>query len=131
MRLSHPSRTSPRLYEIKPISYVTKALRDKTDKRADFHKVFKILFFADQKHLSRYGRPVVGDYYVAMRHGPVPSRIYDILKSIRGDSPFPGDEFEKYFAVDRHFIKPRTTPDMDIFSFRKISKFSCHDPFTW
>ena len=101
---------------IASILYITKVLQEKTDKRSDFHKVFKILFFADQKHLSRYGRPVVGDYYVAMRHGPVPSRIYDILKSIRGDSPFSGDEFEKYFAVDRHFIKPRTTPDMEMFS---------------
>lgn len=44
---------------------------------ADLHKIFKILYFADQKHLAKYGRPIVGDFYVAMREGGVPSKIYD------------------------------------------------------
>jgi len=50
----------------------------------DFHKCFKILYFADQKHLLEYGRPILGDTYIAMKHGPVPSKVYDIFKSIKG-----------------------------------------------
>jgi uncharacterized phage-associated protein len=40
----------------------------------------KILFFADRNHLRAYGRPVTGDVYIAMADGPVPSRVYDMVK---------------------------------------------------
>jgi uncharacterized phage-associated protein len=49
-------------------------------------KIFKLLYFADKLHMSRYGRFIVGDYYVAMKHGPVPSRTYNILKEVEGGS---------------------------------------------
>lgn len=52
----------------------------------DFHKLVKILYFADQKHLAEYGRPILGDRYIAMKNGPVPSTVYDILKGLRGDA---------------------------------------------
>lgn len=48
----------------------------------------KIMFFADREHLLDYGRPVTGDRYVAMEHGPVPSGVRDILKA---DSDFPDE----------------------------------------
>lgn len=46
----------------------------------------KIFFFADREHLLDFGRPITGDRYVAMEHGPVPSAIRDILKA-DSDSP--------------------------------------------
>lgn len=51
----------------------------------DFHKISKVLYFADKSHLERYGRLICGDSYIAMKHGPVPSGVYDILKTVRGD----------------------------------------------
>jgi uncharacterized phage-associated protein len=36
-------------------------------------KAAKLLFFADKLHLNRYGRPITGDSYACMEHGPVPS----------------------------------------------------------
>jgi uncharacterized phage-associated protein len=100
------------------ILYIAKELWDPNRKgKPDFHKIFKILYFADQKHLVRYGRPVVGDYYVAMEHGPVPSNIYDILKSVRGDSIFDDVKgFGSYFDVKSHYVYPKKAPDMDAFS---------------
>lgn len=44
------------------------------------YHVSKVFFFADREHLKDWGRPISGDRYVAMEHGPVPSNIYDILK---------------------------------------------------
>ena len=44
-----------------------------------FYYVVKILFFADKMHLNQYGRPILGDRYIAMEHGPVPSVVYDML----------------------------------------------------
>lgn len=56
--------------------------------RTDMHKLCKILYFADQRHLSLYGRGITGDTYIAMQYGPVPSNIDDLLKALRGDSFF-------------------------------------------
>lgn len=47
-------------------------------KKADKHKVFKIIYFADQKHLVRYGRPITGDTYLKMNFGAVPSFIKEL-----------------------------------------------------
>ena len=37
--------------------------------KVDFHRLFKILYFADEKHLALYGFPIVGDEYIAMKNG--------------------------------------------------------------
>lgn len=46
--------------------------------------VGKVFFFADREHLLDWGRPISGDRYVAMEHGPVPSVIYDLVKNTSG-----------------------------------------------
>jgi uncharacterized phage-associated protein len=40
----------------------------------------KIFYFAEKWHLSRYGRPIIADTYVAMPQGPVPSTIRDLVR---------------------------------------------------
>lgn len=57
--------------------------------RPTLHSVSKILYHADKMHLSRYGRPISGDWYAAMKDGPVPSATYDMFKTLRGDSRLP------------------------------------------
>lgn len=42
----------------------------------------KLFYFADKFHLTRYGRPIMGDMYVRMDHGPVPSHAYDLMNEI-------------------------------------------------
>ena len=45
----------------------------------DIYHIVKILFFADKKHLNKYGRPILGDTYIHMDNGPVPSAVRDIV----------------------------------------------------
>lgn len=87
--------------------------------RKDFHKIFKIIYFADREHLSKYGRPITGDTYIAMKDGPVPSKIDDIFKAVRGDSFFSFDavEYAKLFSVhDWFFIIPKVEANLDYLS---------------
>jgi uncharacterized phage-associated protein len=46
--------------------------------------ICKIIFFADREHFLDWGRPITGDRFVAMEHGPVPSFTYDLLKNGSG-----------------------------------------------
>ena len=53
--------------------------------KADTHKTYKILYFADQKHLAKYGRPIFGDSYKKMQYGPVPSFVKNVVdEEIKG-----------------------------------------------
>ncbi|KAA6330772.1 hypothetical protein EZS27_020559 [termite gut metagenome] len=85
-------------------------------KRKDFHKIFKILYFADREHLNEYGRTITGDRYIAMNDGPVPSNLYDIFKSVRGDGYFKDDgKFKAFFSVvgdKQDMIEPNKSPDL-------------------
>lgn len=95
--------------------YVLKA----TGGKCDFHKIFKVLYFADQKHLAKYGRPITGDNYVAMKNGPVPSNIYDILKSIRTETIFSAytKQYLPFFDVrGNHFVFAKQEPDLEYLS---------------
>ncbi len=56
-----------------------------TSQVPDMYTALKVLYFADKIHLSRYGRLICDDRYVAMRNGPVPSGAYDLVKAARGD----------------------------------------------
>ena len=69
------------------------------------HKLCKILYFADQRHLSLYGRSITGDTYIAMQYGPVPSNVDDILKAVRGDSFFSGyiEELKDKLTFDNRY----------------------------
>jgi uncharacterized phage-associated protein len=55
--------------------------RKSGDNRVNKMKALKLVFFADRYHLRRYGRPIVGDRYVAMLNGPVPSLAKDLAES--------------------------------------------------
>ncbi|MDR3226282.1 MAG: SocA family protein [Prevotellaceae bacterium] len=87
--------------------------------RKDFHKIFKVLYFADREHLSKYGRPITGDTYIKMINGPVPSKIYDIFKAVKGDSFFSDEatEYKKLFnIVNDYIIEPLQLANLDFLS---------------
>ncbi len=84
----------------------------------DMHKLCKILYFADQRHLSMYGRSITGDTYIAMQYGPVPSNVDDIFKALRGDSFFASsveiEPIKRTMAFENRFIiRALQSPDMD------------------
>ncbi len=83
--------------------------------RVDFHKLFKILYFAEQKHLVKYGKPIIGDVFIAMKNGPVPSEIYHFLKSLRQNSVH-----NSFIVSDWHYVESKEQPDLDEISESEI-----------
>lgn len=81
--------------------------------KIDKHKLAKILFFADQKHLSRYGRTITSDFYCAMANGPVPSHIYDSIKGVSNHQYRYPQGLEGKIKVNVNEITALITPDID------------------
>ncbi|WP_292141484.1 Panacea domain-containing protein [Mesorhizobium sp.] len=78
----------------------------------------KALYFAELEHLRNYGRPIVGDRYVAMDNGPVPSFSYDVLKGnlVGADKEL----VEGALEIDTRWRHPKykaaRTPNLELFS---------------
>ena len=77
----------------------------------DMHKICKILYFADQRHLSKYGRAITKDDYIKMPYGPVPSNIYDIFKNLNKE-----DVAGCLERVNNFVIKAKSDCDADYLS---------------
>ncbi|MCG3471841.1 SocA family protein [Xenorhabdus bovienii] len=87
----------------------------------DIYHIGKILYFADRKHLDRYGRLITGDTYIVMKDGPVASNAYDIIKCARGAGRYIPDGSDIHdllssLSVDGYKIRAHRTPDDDVFS---------------
>ncbi|MDD4874478.1 MAG: Panacea domain-containing protein [Dehalococcoidales bacterium] len=54
---------------------------NKAGGRINKMKALKLVFFADRYHIRKFGRLLTNDNYVAMEHGPVPSKTKDIAES--------------------------------------------------
>ncbi len=48
----------------------------------DFYLAFKILYFAEMKHLAKWGSGIVPDKFCALPYGPVPTRLYNAVKEL-------------------------------------------------
>jgi uncharacterized phage-associated protein len=85
----------------------------------DFYHVAKVLYFADKEHLSRYARPVLGDTYIKMPHGPVPSFVYDLLKRnefLPGDTLAAISDAVKLDPTPYPAVHAARAPRLDVFS---------------
>ncbi len=72
-------------------------------------KIAKLLFFADKRHLVQHGRPITGDWYAALPHGPIPSNIDNLLDAFEAaNSQYEGvDCMLQMFELDRRYEYPR------------------------
>jgi len=55
---------------------------------ADVYAALKILYFAELKHIAKYGRFITDDLIAPLEHGSVPSSSYDLLKKQNNEPSF-------------------------------------------
>jgi uncharacterized phage-associated protein len=84
------------------ILYVLNEIQD----GVDFLKLFKIIYFANQRHLANYGRPIIDDQFVAMQNGPVLTDTYNKLRKGRFD-------YIEKNPEGGYMIFAKELPDMD------------------
>lgn len=86
---------------------------------ADIYRIFKILYLADIKHVSKFGRPIIGDVYHALPAGPVPTQLYDDFKIVKGNffysliHPQKKARLSQYFDTNGYMVFPKVEPDLD------------------
>ena len=70
---------------------------------ADIYRTLKILYFAELKHVKKYGRLITDDLIARLEHGSTPSRSYDLLKAKNKEVSFlilNNKEFKPNVALD-------------------------------
>lgn len=82
----------------------------------EYLTLIKLLYFVDRDGLDALGRPITGDRYVSMRHGPVLSTVYDLLKQVVSGTPLPGPWAEHIETAGRYTVRLKGAPDMGALS---------------
>ncbi len=86
----------------------------------DIYHVAKVLFYADKMHINKYGRPIIGDTYIRMPYGPVPSGVRDLITENSWLSPRQLSRIKSSLIIDKsgnHYKLAATRePDMGYFS---------------
>jgi uncharacterized phage-associated protein len=95
----------------------------------DMYHIGKVLYFADRYHLEEYGSFICGDSYIAMRNGPVPSGVNQMLQSVseEGKKNFQFTRIEiahHTFHIDANYVIPLREPNLNLLS---QSKCGCLD----
>jgi uncharacterized phage-associated protein len=64
--------------------------------------LMKLLYLVDREALIRLGRPVTGDTVVAMKHGPVLSRVYDLVSHKK--QGFPASHWHQFIPRPGRYV---------------------------
>jgi uncharacterized phage-associated protein len=75
-----------------------------------YFRLIKLLYIAERDAWRELGHAISGDDYVAMKHGPVLSRTYDLLKD--GERLAASTHFSRLIEkVDSYNVRLKGTPD--------------------
>jgi len=84
-------------------------LAEKKDGKINKMKAIKLIYLADRLHLRKYGRPIIGDVYWAMKLGPVGSRA---KRTAELDVP------ENLLSYAQKYIQPEDEKKQSLVSLR-------------
>jgi hypothetical protein len=113
------NRVHFRFNQHKAVAAVAYLVSKKID-ALDKYKLAKLLFLADKHHLVRFGRPITGDEYYALPHGPIPSAILTWFDCEEASMRTPLSEA---VTLNRRFSHPRYAPKDDTpFTLAELSK---------
>lgn len=110
-------------YDRKKLTELVLYILDRTG-GVDFYHAFKILYFAEMKHLAKWGCGVVPDKFCALKYGPVPSQLYNAVKELNHPRMMLSEELSEVvqFAGEDapNVLLPKRQPDLTFLSKSEI-----------
>lgn len=89
----------------------------------DKYKASKLLFLADKYHLVKYSRPITGDQYFAMYHGPAPTKMLNLMNWAIDEKDDPQVQaLLGALTIDRSALYPRFSAKDADREFETLSK---------
>ncbi len=67
----------------------------------DIYHIAKVLYYAEKTHLNKYARPIIGDTYIRMSYGQVPSAVRDLITKNSWLDPNYLDYFSSSLIVNK------------------------------
>lgn len=102
----------------KTIQAIAVLFREEHVERMPYIRLLKLLYVADRESLQETGRPITGDHVVAMDHGPVLSRTYDLIKGETVGT----DVWSGFFRRCHYLLEIVAQPDVGELSRYEIEK---------
>jgi uncharacterized phage-associated protein len=75
--------------------------------RMSYFRLLKLLYIADRESIMETGLPITFAHGYALRHGPIPSEIYDLVKGSRTEAK----QWEKYFRTHGYQVSLESDAD--------------------
>lgn len=80
----------------------------------DLYHLVKAVFYGDKFHVTRYGRPIIGDDYRAAWWGPLPQVVYNLAKHEPMEILALGNSGPLPFRLDDAFVvRPERGANLD------------------
>jgi len=83
-------------------------------------RLLKLLYIADRELLAETGRTITGDRAVAMKHGPVLSQVYDLMKGVASRA----GEWNLYVHSVNHAVELKKDPGRGELSRGELEKLA-------
>jgi uncharacterized phage-associated protein len=96
-------------------------LLDTDNGQMGYMRLLKLLYIADRELLAETGRPLTGDRVIAMKHGPVLSRVFDLIKGQTAQA----DEWSNYLHTEGYKVLLKQKPGRGKLSKREVQKLNC------
>ena len=87
-------------------------LKEEPAHRMNYMKLLKLLTISERESLRSSGRMITGDRIAALPRGPLPSRIYDLIKGTDIESP----QWSTFFDRRNYEIELRVDPGNGLLS---------------
>jgi uncharacterized phage-associated protein len=88
------------------------------DDRMEYMRLLKLLYITDRELLAETGRTLTGDRVVAMKNGPVLSRVYDTIRGQTAQS----DRWSEFIHRDGYKVVLKKSPGREKLSKREIAR---------
>lgn len=102
----------------KAIQAVGVLFREGHEKRIAYIRIIKLLYISEREMLKETGRPIIGDKIFAMDHGPVLSRVYDLVKGEAAGT----DVWNRYYRREHYYLELCHSPDVGELSKHEVEK---------